>query len=68
MNDYQIAKLKRIVAFMDKSIADNNRLIEAQRNRPVFKERAEAYADGIDLVNGDMEYIRKWIAEVIDDN
>jgi elongation factor P--beta-lysine ligase len=67
MGDYQIEKLKRIIAFMDKTISDNNRLIEAQRNRPVFKERAEAYADGIDLANGDLLYIRKWLGEVLSD-
>lgn len=67
MTDYQIERLGRLLAYMDKSIEANNRLIDTSRNRPVFKERAEAYADGIDLINGDLQYIRKWLGEVLSD-
>ncbi|MBB6445401.1 hypothetical protein [Bacillus benzoevorans] len=67
MNDYQIERINRIIEFMDKTIEGNNRLIETYKNREVFKERAEAYADGIDLANGDLLYIRKWLGEILSD-
>lgn len=68
MTERQMAKLKRLIEFMDKSIKGNNRLIETRRNRTVFKERAEGFADGSDLVNDDLKYIRKWLGEILDDD
>lgn len=58
----KIAKLERLLKFMDGSIASNENIIEKQ------SENMPDYCAGVSLVNDDLKYIRRWLGKILDDN
>lgn len=62
MNEISIRQLERILKYIDGSIADSEAIIAKRQ------EDMPDYCAGIDLVNSDMKYVRKWLGEILDDN
>lgn len=67
MNEHQIRKIQLLLDYVDSTIASNERIIESHISGSDVSDREIAYVKGVNLVDGDVRYIRKRLAEILDD-